>query len=937
MSKFKPVSSQVNFAEVEEGIIKFWKEEKIFEKSLEKLAPSGDWNFLDGPPFITGMPHYGNILPWIPKDIFPRYRTMKGFRVRRVWGWDCHGLPAENKVEQQLGITRKKDIEEKVGVKKFIDECKLYVNNVSAEWEWYVLHIGRWVDLENAYKTMDLSYMETVMWVFKQMYEKNLIYKGLRVSLFCPHCSTPISNFEVAMDTDNYKDLTESTAVYKYPLKDEKNTFLLAWSTTPWNKLVTSALAINPKLAYVKVSQGGENYILAKGTIKILKEAPYKVLEEFKGSELIGKEFVPLYDFYTIDPGKKAFVVVGDEFVTADEGTGVVTLAPYGEEDLAVMQRENIQMVLHVDEEGMVRDFVPKFGGMYYMKADKLVLEDLKERGFVYRIDEYTHSVPHCWRCATRLFYGPQDAWFVNVQELKEQLKKTNEEINWFPGHFKHGRFLKSLEAAPDWNISRSRYWGSPVPVWECECGERFVPDSVAELEDRSGKKITDLHKPEIDDVIVKCVKCGKPVKRVPEVLDSWTEAGSAPFAERHFPFDKDVKLEEFFPPDFIVEYTGQIRAWFYVLHVISTALYDSNAFKNAMVTGVLLGTDGRKMSKNFGNYPDPKVILKKYGGDAMRVYLMGAPIMKGEDINFSEDGVAEAYRFMLVFWNTYKFFTEYANLSDWQPGGERKLTALDKWILSRLTQLVIDLRKAYEGYDTNEIVKYTKEFILDDFSTWYIRRSRNRVGPEASGTDRNTALSVMYEVLVTVSKLAAPLIPFITEEIFKGLTNEESVHLQNFPEGNSDLLDENLIIDMAKVKKIAEAGHAKRKEAGFKLRQPLASVEYKLPQKLSGELEKIIAEELNVKKVEYEKSTQSGPEVRLNTKITQELKEEGQARDLIRQVQQLRKEQGLILSDKTEIISPEWPKSFEKQILAGTASVSIKKGPEFKVVKVIQ
>ncbi|OGE78505.1 hypothetical protein A3J19_02665 [Candidatus Daviesbacteria bacterium RIFCSPLOWO2_02_FULL_41_8] len=355
------------------------------------------------------------------------------------------------------------------------------------------------------------------------------------------------------------------------------------------------------------------------------------------------------------------------------------------------------------------------------------------------------------------------------------------------------------------------------------------------------------------------------------------------------------------------------------------------------MVTGVLLGTDGRKMSKNFGNYPDPKVILKKYGGDAMRVYLMGAPIMKGEDINFSEDGVAEAYRFMLVFWNTYKFFTEYANLSDWQPGGERKLTALDKWILSRLTQLVIDLRKAYEGYDTNEIVKYTKEFILDDFSTWYIRRSRNRVGPEASGTDRNTALSVMYEVLVTVSKLAAPLIPFITEEIFKGLTNEESVHLQNFPEGNSDLLDENLIIDMAKVKKIAEAGHAKRKEAGFKLRQPLASVEYKLPQKLSGELEKIIAEELNVKKVEYEKSTQSGPEVRLNTKITQELKEEGQARDLIRQVQQLRKEQGLILSDKTEIISPEWPKSFEKQILAGTASVSIKKGPEFKVVKVIQ
>ena len=329
MQKFKPVSSQVDFAQVEENILKFWKEEKIFEKSLEKKAPNGDWNFLDGPPFITGMPHYGNILPWVPKDIFPRYWTMKGFRVRRVWGWDCHGLPAENKVEEQLGVTRKRDIEEKIGVKKFIEACKAYVNNVSSEWEWYVDHIGRWVDFKNAYRTMDLPYMETVMWVFKQMYEKNLIYKGLRVSLFCPHCSTPISNFEVAMDADNYKDVTESTAVYKYSLKGEKNTFLLAWSTTPWNKLVTSALAVNPELTYVKVSQGSENYILAKGTVKMLKEESYKVLEEFKGSELIGKEFIPHYDFYKIDSGKKAFIIVGDEFVTGEEGTGVVTLSPY--------------------------------------------------------------------------------------------------------------------------------------------------------------------------------------------------------------------------------------------------------------------------------------------------------------------------------------------------------------------------------------------------------------------------------------------------------------------------------------------------------------------------------------------------------------------------------------------------------------------------------
>ena len=936
MQKFKPVSSQVDFAQVEENILKFWKEEKIFEKSLEKKAPNGDWNFLDGPPFITGMPHYGNILPWVPKDIFPRYWTMKGFRVRRVWGWDCHGLPAENKVEEQLGVTRKRDIEEKIGVKKFIEACKAYVNNVSSEWEWYVDHIGRWVDFKNAYRTMDLPYMETVMWVFKQMYEKNLIYKGLRVSLFCPHCSTPISNFEVAMDADNYKDVTESTAVYKYSLKGEKNTFLLAWSTTPWNKLVTSALAVNPELTYVKVSQGSENYILAKGTVKMLKEESYKVLEEFKGSELIGKEFIPHYDFYKIDSGKKAFIIVGDEFVTGEEGTGVVTLAPYGEEDLALMQKENIQIVLHVDEEGTVKDFVPKFGGMYYLKADKLVLEDLKDRGFIYRIDDYIHSVPHCWRCATRLFYAPQDAWFVNVQLLKDQMKKTNEMVNWFPKHFKHGRFLKSLEAAPDWNISRSRYWGSPVPVWECECGERFVPGSIAELEEHSGEKITDLHKPEIDEVIVKCEKCGKQARRVPEVLDSWTEAGSAPFAERHFPFKADIKLEEFFPPDFIVEYTGQIRAWFYVLHVLSTALYGSNAFKNAVVTGVLLGTDGRKMSKNFGNYPDPKVILEKYGGDAMRVYFMGAPIMKGEDINFSEEGVAEAYRFLLVFWNTYKFFVEYANLSDWSlDGGDRKLTVLDRWILSKLTQLIADLRKAYGGYNTTDIVKYTKEFILNDFSTWYIRRSRDRVDFSADPLDRNTSLSVMYEVLVTVAKLAAPLVPFITEDMFKGLTDEESVHLQDFPEISKELLDEDLMKDMAKVRKIAEVGHAKRKEGGIKLRQPLASVSYKSPERLSEQLEKILAEELNVKKVEYQKSPSPEPKVDLDTKITQELKEEGEARDLIRQIQQLRKEQGLTLTDKTKIMATSWPRSFEKQILAGTASISIEEGSEFKVLKV--
>lgn len=940
--KFKAVSSQVNFAELEEEIIKFWKEDKTFEKSIESRPEDKKWTFLDGPPFVTGTPHYGSLLSSIPKDVFGRYWTMKGYRVRRVWGWDGHGLPIENKVEVELKITRKRDIEEKIGVKRFIAECLKYVNDVSADWEWYIDHIGRWVDFKNAYKTWDLPYMESVMWVFKQMYDKDLVYKGLRVSLYCPHCATPISNFEVAMDADNYKDVVESTAVYKYQFKDEPQTYILAWSTTPWNKIVTPALAVNPTLTYVEIRQGEENYILAKTSLKILKDEPkYKIIKEFRGNELLGKEFIPHYNFYKIDPDKKAFIIVGDEFVTAEEGTGVVTLAVYGEEDLAVMQRENIQMVAHLDEEGVVLDNVAQFAGLNYLDANQKVLEDLQRRGLIYRLDDYTHSVAHCWRCATRLYYAPKDAWYVNVQKIKPQLFKNNEAINWFPKHFKMGRFAKSMEAAPDWNISRNRYWGSPVPVWECGCGQRTVPGSVLELEELSGKKITNLHKPDIDEVGIKCPSCGKITKRVSEVLDSWIEAGSASFAERHFPFETGLKLEDFFPPDFIAEYTGQIRAWFYVLHVIGTALYDSPAFKNVLVEGVMLGTDGRKMSKNYNNYPDPKELMTKYGGDALRLYLLGSPIMKGEDVNFSNDGVPETTRgFLLILWNCYKYFVDYANTFHWNCDSKEVkeakefLTVLDQWILGRLTELVLDLRISYESFDTSTIVKLLREFIVNDLSTWYIRRSRDRISGE-NQKDRNTALSVLYGVLVTYSKLLAPIAPFIAEEIYKNLTSDESVHLTFFPEGDKSLLDKKLIENMQRVRKIVEVGHAQRKAASIKLRQPLASLTYSTIAKLEKDLEQLLAEELNVKKVEYKKSSSKEPVVELDTNITQGLKKEGVARDLIREIQQLRKEQNLTLADKTKVTAPSWPKDFEKQILVGTASIYIKKGEKLTVIKV--
>lgn len=934
---FKPVSPKVNFPELEEATLSYWKKHKIFEKSVESRPEDKKWTFLDGPPFITGMPHYGTLLASLPKDLFPRFKTMQGYRVRRVWGWDCHGLPAENKVETKLGLKSKREIEEKVGVKKFIDECKLYVSEVSGEWEWYVDHIARWVDFKHAYKTMDLSYMETVMWVFKQMYEKGHIYKGLRVSLYCPHCATPISNFEVAMDVDNHKEINDAATTYKYQLRDEKNTFILAWSTTPWNKIVTPALAVNPKFVYVKVKQGDEFYILAKSTIKTLKSEPkYEIVEEFSGKDLIGKKFVPHYDYYPLEEGEKAFEVIPGDFVTADEGTGVVTIAAYGEEDLKAMQEHNIHIEMHLDEEGMIRPEVPLFGGMYYLKANKAVNEDLERRGLIYKDEEKAHNVPLCWRCHTRLYYAPQNAWYVDVQKLKPLLKKTNEKINWFPEHFKMGRFLKSLENAPDWNISRSRYWGSPVPVWECECGERFVPGSIKELEDASGRKINDLHKPEIDEVTIQCAKCQKTMHRVPEVLDSWIEAGSASFAERHFPFATKEKLEDFFPPDFIVEYTGQIRAWFYVLHVLGGALYGSPAFKNVSVTGVILGTDGRKMSKNLGNYPDPKVLLQKYGGDALRLYLMGSPVMHGEDLIISEEQYRNQVKgMMLVLWNVYNFFLTYANIDNWRLGKKQAVSenVLDKWILSLLHRLIKEITEDLERFDTVSAIAKLQKFV-DEFSTWYIRRSRDRVGPTAeSDTDKEAFYQTAYAVLTTFSKVAAPVIPFLTEELYRNLTDEESVHLTNWPDSDSGSISLELEQQMIQVRKVVEVAHAKRKELALKVRQPLREVSVIGTDLVADEgLLQLLRDELNVKKVVFEKG--ESLRVSFDTALTPELENEGKARDIVRSIQEERKKIGTDIAEKVDVVLPEWPESFENYIKTHALINTLRKGDILQVTK---
>jgi len=1010
---FQPVSTKVSFPKLEEEILTYWKDNKIFEKSIENRKDAEQWTFLDGPPFVTGMPHYGSLLSSLTKDVFGRYYTMKGFRVPRVWGWDGHGLPIENKVEGKLDIKSKKEIEQVVGVKKFIEECKKYVEEISGEWEWYVDHIGRWVDFKNAYKTWNTDYMESVMWVFKQMYERGYIYKGLRVTLYCPHCSTPISNFEVAMDADNYKEVPDFGTTYKYPLVGEDKTFILAWSTTPWNKIVTPALAVNPELEYIKVKQNGEYYILAKDTIKNVIDrhsgedpaaagddsrilttgkprfnrgkqvdsgqsqngdkmpkqvrndsTDYEIIEEFMGSELIGKEFVPHYDYYKdrIEEGQKAFIVIGGDFVTADEGTGVVTIAAYGEEDLIAMKKDNIHVEMHVDEEGHIKDDVPLFGGMYYLKANKVVNEDLEKRNLIYRDEQFQHNVPLCWRCHTRLYYAPITAWYVNVQDLKGLMIRTNENINWFPKHFKYGRFLKSLENAPDWNISRNRYWGSPVPVWECVCGDRFVPGSIKELEEASGQKITDLHKPEIDEVKVICKSCGKKVNRVPEVLDSWIEAGSASFAERHYPFDSSQKLEDFFPPDYIAEYTGQIRAWFYVLHVIGAALYQSQAFKNVSVTGVILGSDGRKMSKNLKNYPDPKEMLEKYGGDALRLYLMGSPVMNGEDVLISEDQYKLQVRgMMLILWNVYNFFLTYAEVDGWNAAcysgdrlagtdsripstsseqidsGQARMTSknvLDKWILSLLNQLIVDATESLDNFDTVTAISKLQKFVTE-FSTWYLRRSRDRVGPTAENQeDKQAFYETTYEVLTNLCQLLAPITPFFSESIYRNLTGDESVHLSDWPNYESGIINQELEEEMQEAREIVELGHALRKQEGIRLRQPLREARIKNHESgMSEEIENVVKEELNVKSLKFE-TGEGQLAVSFDVYITEDLKEEGEARDLVRKIQEERKKLGTTMDEKVNVTLEGWPISQEGYIKKHALISILQKGLALQVEK---
>ena len=936
---FKPVDAKVNFAKMEEKILSFWQKNKIFEKSISQRPQGKEFVFYDGPPFATGLPHYGHIVPGTMKDIIPRYWAMKGYRVERRFGWDCHGLPIEYEMEKELKITGKKEIDE-MGIDKFNKACQSIVLRYAKEWEWIVPRLGRWVDFKNHYRTMDPEYMESIWWVFKSLWERGLIYEGYKSIHICPRCATPLSNFEVAQ---GYKDREDKSVIIKFQLENQPDTFFLVWTTTPWTLPGNVLLAISPKIEYVRVQEKKEKYILAKTRVREVFGRGKLSLSKVSSEKLVGQKYEPL--FKIANHSKKSYEVVAADFVSTEEGTGIVHIAPaFGEDDLLTGQKEKAAFVQHIDMSGKVTDVLPKFSGISVFELNEKIIEDLSQKGVLFSSFSIVHSYPHCWRCDTPLLNYAMKSWFVKVTQIKSRLIANNQKIHWVPSHIKEGRFGRWLEGLRDWAISRNRYWGTPLPVWRCDkTGKIEVIGSIAELEEKTGKKVSDLHLHKIRELTWVDPKTKGTMRLSGEVLDCWFESGSMPYASNHYPFENREKFERNFPADFIAEGIDQTRGWFYTLHVLATALFGKPAFKNCVTHGVVLAEDGSKMSKRKRNYPDPMSVVKKYGADALRFYLMGSPVVRGEDLRFSEKGVAAVVRsHFLTLWHTYRFFVTYSNVDKWRlkkqfPISNFQFPILDRWILSRLHETILNTTYALEDYDISVALQNLPP-LIEDLSTWYIRRSRDRVGPSVPhGDDKDVCYSTLYEVLVTLSKLLAPFTPFLAEEIYQNLhlassKSPVSVHLCDWPKVDRKMIDLSLEERMAQTRKICELGHAVRKRAKIKVRYPLPVLRYSLEESLGKELEKLIRDELNVRKVEWVKADVKEPRVTLDVKLTPELETEGEARELIRKIQRLRKERGCKLDEKITIIAPSWPKKFENYIKRKTLALEIKKGKTLKI-----
>jgi len=956
---FKPVSSRVSFPKMEEEVLEFWKQNSIFEKSVKSREGKPRFVFYEGPPFANGNPGIHHVLARAFKDIMVRYKAAKGYYVPRIGGWDTHGLPVELEVERQLGFSGKGQIEQ-YGVEEFNKRCRESVFKYLKEWDALTERIGYWVDLEHAYKTMDNTYVESVWWALKQMWDKGYIYQGYKVTPHCPRCGTSLSSHEVAL---GYQDDTEDPSVYiKFStrlksgqetealsrlrrLAAEKKTYLLAWTTTPWTLPGNTALAVAADAEYAVVEHEGEYFILAEARLGPSGLDASGVVDRVRGRDLVGAEYEPLFnphdfgierrrfetrsDLVVQKPEKElTYRVIAADFVSMEDGTGIVHNAPaYGEVDFQAGQEQGLDFVHTVDLQGNITGTYP-FAGKFVKDADPLVLADLKKRGLLFKAGTIRHTYPFCWRCDAPLLYYAKQTWYIRTTAVKDAMVNGNKEINWFPEHIKYGRFGNWLENNVDWGFSRERYWGTPLPIWRCEkCGGTECVGSVDELKNKPGfsgfREPLDLHRPYMDDVTFSCGKCGGQMKRTPEVMDCWFDSGSMPFAQLHYPFEnKELFDKETKQADFICEAVDQTRGWFYSLHAISTLLFDAPSFKNCICLELMLDAQGKKMSKSKGNVVDPMNVVMKHGADALRWYCYtSAPpgLVRRFDIRMVADVTRQ---FLLTLWNVYSFFVTYANIDKYTPDASRMVTdvpELDRWVLSELNELVKDVDTQMTGYDPTGAGRRIEQFV-DDLSNWYVRRSRRRFWKSENDTDKLSAYNTLYQCLVTVAKLLAPFTPFIAEELYRNLVcatdknAPESVHLVDYPVADESKIDRDLSLDTHLAMRVSSLGRAARAQAGIKVRQPLEKVCIRVPSKREREgLERLSAqvmEELNVKALEFvEKAedlnrpglaacTEGEVTIAVPKEIPPELIAEGMAREIVHRLQTMRRSAGFEIAD---------------------------------------
>jgi len=889
---FDKVDQRVSFPDLEKQLMATWKEEQTFQKSLALREGRPRFVFYEGPPTANGKPGTHHILARAFKDLYGRYKTMKGFYVERKAGWDTHGLPVEIEVEKKLKISGKFAIENEIGVERFNELCRQSVYEYVDDWRAFSERMAFWQDYDNAYWTLTSDYIQSVWWALGEMWKQDLIYKGFRVAPYCTRCATPLSSHELSL---GYRDNVPDPSVYiKFRLKKDPKTFILAWTTTPWTLPGNVALAVDNDVDYIKVKDGDEYLILAEARLTILEEPP-EVVERMKGRDLVGLDYEPLYPYSVPEEGHAHYVVDAD-FVSTEEGTGVVhTSALYGVDDLRLCQEKGIPFKHTVGLDGAFLPYVEKFAGLHVKEADPLIVDDLKGRGLVYKAETILHTYPFCWRCGTPLIYYALDAWYIRTTSRKEQLIANNNATNWVPGHIKTGRMGDWLENNIDWQFSRTRYWGTPVPIWICEeCDDKRLVTTAAEI---GLADDADLHRPYIDEVTLPCEKCGGVMRRVPEVLDTWFDSGSMPFAQRGYPRMGKQAFEETFPADFISEAIDQTRGWFYTLLAISTLLFDQNSYRNVICLGHVVDLTGKKHSKSRGNVLDPNYLFDTFGSDAVRWYFFTSTQV-GENYRMGDAVLRETVQqFFMPLWECYRFFVLYARLDNFEPASEPVPLAerhvLDRWLLSKLSGLVGDVTSGLDAYDAVEAARRIQRFV-DDLSNWYIRRSRPRFWKSQSRRDKLAAYQTLYDALRTVTALMAPFAPFTADAIYRNLSEQKSVHLAEFPEPTS-APDAQVEADMLRARQAVESGRAARDAARIKVRQPLASLA--LPgDPLPEDIAVIVRDELNVKSITF-----GAPRVELDTEITEDLKLEGLAREVVRIIQDRRKKQGLNVEDRID------------------------------------